>query len=52
MSAIEVLKLLRDVLGWAIRHLPDTELRGHLSETARQIDDAIADAAEDIKFGS
>jgi len=51
MTTLEVLRLLKSVLEFGVRFIPDGELKTHLSESARRVDDAIADFAENVKFG-
>lgn len=49
---IETLKLLKTVIEWALPLIPDADLKAHLSDTARRIDDKIADLVEAAKFGA
>lgn len=51
-TVIETLKLLKTVIEWALPLIPDADLKAHLSDTARRIDDKIADLVEAAKFGA
>jgi len=50
-NAATILATIRNLIELALPYLPDDELKSHLTETARRVDDRIADMAEAVKFG-
>lgn len=51
MQPSEVVHFAREALGFLLQFLPHSQLRAMLDDEAVRRGHAIADAAEDVKFG-